>query len=254
MKTDFCGGKSTAFFGLHGILRYFCGMKTIARIHTDFPTKFGIPRQSGIVASLQGKIVFEPEYRNAEAVRGLEDFSHIWLLWEFSEAVRDSWSPTVRPPRLGGNVRKGVFATRSPFRPNPIGLSSVRLEKVDIDPQLGPVLYISGADLMDGTPIYDIKPYIAYTDSHPDAVSGFASTPAEYLLDVDFPEELLQQVPDKQRESLIEVLAHDPRPQYQDDPNRIYGMEFGGMEVKFKVEGCRLVVVQIEASQGRDNR
>lgn len=229
-------------------------MKTIARIHTDFPTKFGIPRQSGIVASLQGKIVFEPEYRNAEAVRGLEDFSHIWLLWEFSEAVRDSWSPTVRPPRLGGNVRKGVFATRSPFRPNPIGLSSVLLEKVDIDPQLGPVLYVSGADLMDGTPIYDIKPYIAYTDSHPDAVSGFASTPAEYLLDVDFPEELLQQVPEKQRESLIEVLAHDPRPQYQDDPNRVYGMEFGGMEVKFKVEGCRLVVVQIEASQGRENR
>ena len=229
-------------------------MKTIARIHTDFPTKFGIPRQSGIIASLQGKIVFEPEYRNAEAVRGLEDFSHIWLLWEFSEAVRDSWSPTVRPPRLGGNVRKGVFATRSPFRPNPIGLSSVRLEKVDIDPQLGPVLYVSGADLMDGTPIYDIKPYIAYTDSHPDAVSGFASTPAEYLLDVDFPEELLQKVPETQRESLIEVLAHDPRPQYQDDPNRVYGMEFAEMEVKFRVEGCRLVVVQIEANQGRDNR
>ena len=229
-------------------------MKTIARIHTDFPTKFGIPRQSGIIPSLQGKIVFESEYRNAEAVRGLEEFSHIWLLWEFSEAVRDSWSPTVRPPRLGGNVRKGVFATRSPFRPNPIGLSSVRLEKVDIDPQLGPVLYVSGADLMDGTPIYDIKPYIAYTDSHPDAVSGFASTPAEYLLDVDFPEALLQQVPEKQRESLIEVLAHDPRPQYQDDPKRVYGMEFGGMEVKFKVEGCRLVVVQIEASQGHDNR
>ena len=229
-------------------------MKAIAHIHTDFPTKFGIPRQSGIVTSLQGKIVFEPEYRIPEAVRGLEDFSHIWLLWEFSEAVRDSWSPTVRPPRLGGNVRKGVFATRSPFRPNPIGLSSVRLEKVDIDPQLGPVLYVSGADLMDGTPIYDIKPYIAYTDSHPEAVSGFASTPAEYLLEVDFPEELLQKIPEKQRESLVEVLAHDPRPQYQDDPKRVYGMEFGGMEVKFKVEGCRLVVVQIEASQGRDNR
>ena len=229
-------------------------MKTIAKIKTDFPTKFGIPRQSGIIASLQGKIVFEPEYRNADAVRGLEDFSHIWLLWEFSEAVRDSWSPTVRPPRLGGNVRKGVFATRSPFRPNPIGLSSVRLEKVDLDPVLGPVLYVSGADLMDGTPIYDIKPYIAYTDSHPDAVSGFASSPAEYLLDVDFPEDLLQKVPESQRESLIEVLAHDPRPQYQDDPKRVYGMEFGGMEIKFKVEGCRLVVVQIEASLGRDNR
>ena len=201
MTNRFCGGKSTAFFGLHGILRYFCGMKTIARIHTDFPTKFGIPRQSGIIPSLQGRIVFEPEYRIPEAVRGLEDFSHIWLLWEFSEAVRDSWSPTVRPPRLGGNVRKGVFATRSPFRPNPIGLSSVRLEKIDIDPNLGPVLYVSGADLMDGTPIYDIKPYIAYTDSHPDAVSGFASTPAEYLLDVDFPEALLNKVQPDLRES-----------------------------------------------------
>lgn len=223
-------------------------MKTIARIHTDFPTKFGIPRQSGIVASLQGKIVFEPEYRNADAVRGLEDFSHIWLLWEFSEAVRNSWSPTVRPPRLGGNVRKGVFATRSPFRPNPIGLSSVRLEKVDIDPQLGPVLYVSGADLMDGTPIYDIKPYIAYTDSHPDAVSGFATTPAEYLLDVDFPEDLLQKVSESQRESLVEVLAHDPRPQYQDDPNRVYGMEFGGMEVKFKVKGMQLTVLKVKSN------
>ena len=221
-------------------------MKVIAHIHTDFPTKFGIPRQSGIIASLQGKIVFEPEYRIPEAVRGLEDFSHIWLLWEFSEAVRDNWSPTVRPPRLGGNVRKGVFATRSPFRPNPIGLSSVRLEKVEFEPNLGPVLYVSGADLMDGTPIYDIKPYIAYTDSHPDAVSGFASTPAEYLLDVDFPEALLQQVPEKQKESLIEVLAHDPRPQYQDDPKRVYGIEFGGMEVKFKVDGMQLTVLEIK--------
>ena len=231
---------------MHGNLRYFCGMKVIAHIHTDFPTKFGIPRQSGIIASLQGKIVFEPEYRITEAVRGLEDFSYIWLLWEFSKAMRDTWSPTVRPPRLGGNVRKGVFATRSPFRPNPIGLSSVRLERVDIDPKLGPVLYVSGADLMDGTPIYDIKPYIAYTDSHPDAVSGFASTPAEYLLEVDFPEELLQQVSENQRESLIEILAHDPRPQYQDDPDRVYGMEFGGMEVKFQVEEMRLKVVEIK--------
>ena len=233
---------------MHVNLRYFCGMKVIAHIHTDFPTKFGIPRQSGIIASLQGKIVFEPEYRIPEAVRGLEDFSHIWLLWEFSEAVRDNWSPTVRPPRLGGNVRKGVFATRSPFRPNPIGLSSVRLEKVDIEPNLGPVLYVSGADLMDGTPIYDIKPYIAYTDSHPDAVSGFASTPAEYLLDVDFPEVLLQQVPEKQKESLIDVLAHDPRPQYQDDPKRVYGMEFGEMEVKFKVDGMQLTVLEVKSN------
>ena len=223
-------------------------MKVIARIHTDFPTKFGIPRQSGIIASLQGRIVFEPEYRNPEAVRGLEDFSYIWLLWEFSKAVRDTWSPTVRPPRLGGNVRKGVFATRSPFRPNPIGLSSVRLEKVDIDPKLGPVLYVSGVDLMDGTPIYDIKPYITYTDSHPDAVSGFASTPAEYLLEVDFPDNLLQKVPEIQRESLIEVLAHDPRPQYQDDPERVYGMAFSGMEVKFKVEGIQLIVLEVKSN------
>ena len=218
-------------------------MKTIATIRTDFPTKFGIPRQSGIIASLQGRIVFEPEYRNPEAVRGLEEFSHIWLIWEFSEAVREGWSPTVRPPRLGGNVRKGVFATRSPFRPNPIGLSSVKLDKIEIDPKLGPVLHVSGADLMDGTPIYDIKPYIAYTDSHPEAVSGFASKPAEYLLEVDFPEHLLESVPTDLRESLIDVLAHDPRPQYHDDPERVYGMEFGGMEVKFQVEEMHLKVV-----------
>ena len=220
-------------------------MKVIAHIHTDFPTKFGIPRQSGIIESLQGRIVFEPEYRNAEAVRGLEDFSHIWLLWEFSETVRDSWSPTVRPPRLGGNVRKGVFATRSPFRPNPIGLSSVRLEKVDFDPKLGPVLYVSGADLMDGTPIYDIKPYIAYTDSHPDAVSGFASTPADYLLEVVFPEDLLNKVEPSKREGLKAVLAHDPRPQYQDDPERLYGMAFDTMEIKFRVHEGQIEVVTV---------
>ena len=220
-------------------------MKPIAHIETDFPTTFGIPRQSGIVASLQGRIIFEPEYRNAEAVRGLEEFSHIWLLWEFSEAVRDTWSPTVRPPRLGGNVRKGVFATRSPFRPNPIGLSSVKLEKIEIDPKIGPVLYVSGADLMDGTPIYDIKPYIAYTDSHPEAVSGFASKPAEYLLEVDFPENLLSKIAPEKRETLISVLAHDPRPQYQDDPERVYGMEFGGMEVKFRVENEQLTVLNV---------
>ena len=220
-------------------------MKTIARIETDFPTKFGIPRQSGIIKSLKGRIIFEPEYRNAEAVRGLEEFSHIWIIWQFSETMRDSWSPTVRPPRLGGNVRKGVFATRSPFRPNPIGLSSVKLEKVEIDSKLGPVLHVSGVDLMDGTPIYDIKPYIAYTDSHPEAISGFASKPAEYLLEVDFPETLLQKVYPELRESLIEVLAHDPRPQYQNDPKRIYGMEFGGFEIKFKVEEKRLTVEEI---------
>ena len=190
--------------------------------------------------------MFEPEYRNPEAVRGLEEFSHIWILWEFSEAVRDTWSPTVRPPRLGGNTRKGVFATRSPFRPNPIGLSSVKLEKIEIDPKLGPVLHVLGADLMDGTPVYDIKPYVAYTDSHPEAVSGFASTPAEYLLEVEFPDDLLQKVPENQRKSLIAVLEHDPRPQYQDDPERVYGMAFGDMEIKFKVRQTKLTVTEVE--------
>lgn len=220
-------------------------MKVIAHIHTDFPTKFGIPRQSGIIESLQGQIVFEQEYRNPEALRGLEDFSHLWLLWEFSEAKRDEWSPTVRPPRLGGNVRKGVFATRSPFRPNPIGLSCVKLDHIELDAKLGPILHVTGADLMDGTPIYDIKPYIAYTDSHPDAISGFATRPAEYLLNVDFPKELLNQVPETQRESLIAVLAHDPRPQYQDDPNRVYGLSFGHLDVKFKVDNTTLTVSNI---------
>ena len=221
-------------------------MKIIAKIKTEFPTKFGIPRQSGIIETLKGKVVFEPEYRNPEAVRGLEEFSHLWLIWEFSEAKRDTWSPTVRPPRLGGNVRKGVFATRSPFRPNPIGLSSVKLERIEIDTKLGPVLHVSGADLMDGTPIYDIKPYIAYTDSHPEAISGFASKPAEYLLEVEFPEELLQKVPEKHRKSLIAVLEHDPRPQYQDDPERVYGMAFGNMEVRFKVIDLQLIVLEIK--------
>jgi tRNA-Thr(GGU) m(6)t(6)A37 methyltransferase TsaA len=221
-------------------------MKVIAKIHTEFPTKFGIPRQSGIIESLRGSIVFEPDYRNPDAVRGLEDFSHLWLIWEFSEAKRDTWSPTVRPPRLGGNTRKGVFATRSPFRPNPIGLSSVKLEKIEIDPKLGPVLYVTGIDLMDGTPIYDIKPYIAYTDSHPDAISGFASKPAEYLLEVDCPETLLQHVDAPLRDSLVAVLAHDPRPQYQDDPNRVYGMEFGPYEVRFKVNDLNLTVLEIK--------
>ena len=220
-------------------------MKTIAHIHSEFPSKFGVPRQSGIIGSLRATIVFEPEYRNPDAFRGLEDFSHIWLIWEFSEAVRDDWSPTVRPPRLGGNVRKGVFATRSPFRPNAIGLSSVKLDKIETDPKLGPVLYVLGADLMDGTPIFDIKPYIAYTDSHPEAISGFATRPAEYLLEIDFPETLLAKVPEDQRESLIAVLAHDPRPQYQNNPERIYGMTFGAVEVKFRVEEMTLKVQDI---------
>lgn len=220
-------------------------LKAIAHIHTGFPTKFGIPRQSGIIETLQGRIVFEPEYRNPEAFRGLEDFSHLWLIWEFSEAKRDTWTATVRPPRLGGNTRMGVFATRSPFRPNPIGLSSVKLDHIEMDAKLGPVLHVTGADLMDGTPIYDIKPYIAYTDSHPDAISGFASKPAEYLLEVEFPEELIHKVPEAQRESLTAILAHDPRPQYQDDPDRVYGMAFGNMEVKFKIIQRKLVVIDV---------
>lgn len=224
-------------------------MQVIAHINTEFPTKFGIPRQSGIIESLKGSIVFEPEYRDPDAIRGLEDFSHLWLIWEFSEAKREGWSPTVRPPRLGGNTRKGVFATRSPFRPNPIGLSSVKLEKIEMDPKLGPILHVSGADLMDGTPIYDIKPYIAYTDSHPDAVSGFANKPAEYLLDVEVAKELIDIVPEKQRESLIAVLAHDPRPQYQDDPERVYGMAFDQYEVRFKVKDLNLTVIDIKKAQ-----
>lgn len=221
-------------------------MKVIAHIHTAFPTKFGIPRQSGIIETLQGTIVFEPEYRVPEAVRGLEGFSHLWLIWEFSEAKRDTWSPTVRPPRLGGNTRMGVFATRSPFRPNPIGLSSVKLETIETDPNLGPVLHVSGADLMDGTPIYDIKPYIAYTDSHPEAVCGFANKPAEQLLEVDCPPAQLQQVVESLRDSLLAVLAHDPRPQYQDDPERVYGMAFGPYEVRFKVNDLNLTVLEIK--------
>ena len=220
-------------------------MKVIAHIHTEFPTKFGVPRQSGIIESLHGTIIFAPEYRNSEAIRGLEEFSHLWLIWEFSEAKRDTWSPTVRPPRLGGNIRKGVFATRSPFRPNPIGLSSVKLEKIETDPKLGPILHVSGADLMDGTPIYDIKPYIVYTDSHPDAISGFASTPAEYLLEVVIPDKLLPKIPENLKESLISVLAHDPRPQYQEDPDRVYGMQFSDLEIKFKVEGSLLTVLGV---------
>ena len=222
-------------------------MKLIARIHTDFPEKFGIPRQSGLVDTLRGEIVFEPEFRNPDAVRGLEGFSHIWLIWAFSQAVRDSWSPTVRPPRLGGNVRIGVFATRSPFRPNPIGLSSVRLERVELTADLGPVLHVRGADLVDGTPIFDIKPYIPYGDSHPDAVGGFASAPAGETLTVVIPPDLLERVPEGRREALRGVLAQDPRPHYQNDPERVYGFTFAGMEVRFCVAGTVLTVREIIA-------
>ena len=211
-------------------------LKVIAKIRTDFPTKFGIPRQSGLVDGLKATIVFEPEYRVADAVRGLEDFSHIWLVWEFSEAVRDGWSPTVRPPRLGGNKRMGVFATRAPFRPNALGLSSVKLDSVEITKELGPVLHVSGADLMDGTPIYDIKPYLPYVDSHPEATGGFAAPLADYALEVDFPQELMELVKEDRREGLLEILKQDPRPAYQKDPERVYGFPFAGREIKFTVD------------------
>ena len=220
-------------------------MKPIARIHTDFPTKFGIPRQSGIANALKGRIVFEPEYRNTEALRGLEEFSHIWLIWEFSEAKRDTWSPTVRPPRLGGNTRKGVFATRSPFRPNPIGLSCVKLEHIENDKNDGPVLIVSGADLMDGTPIYDIKPYLPYADCITDATSGFAPQAAESLLQVNINEEIKKEIPQDLFEGLVQVLSHDPRPQYHDDPERIYALPFADMEIKFKVSGNTLEITDI---------
>lgn len=221
-------------------------MKIIARIRTDFTTKFGVPRQSGLVDGLKASIVFEPEYRVPEAVRGLEGFSHIWLIWQFSKAVRDGWSPTVRPPRLGGNARMGVFATRSPFRPNEIGLSSVKLERVEIDKELGPVLHVAGADLMDGTPIFDIKPYIPYADSHSEATGGFTDPIQMKKLNVEVDSALLNRIPEKSREGLIGVLEQDPRPRYQEDPERVYGMGFAGHEVKFTVDGERLRVVDIQ--------
>lgn len=220
-------------------------MQPIAHIENAFATKFGVPRQSGIVA-IESRIVFEPEYRVAEALHGIEDFEYIWLIWQFSEAVREGWSPTVRPPRLGGNQRMGVFATRSPFRPNNLGLSSVRLLRIESTTSKGQVLVVEGADLMDGTPIYDIKPYLPYTDSHPDARSGFAPTPANHLLEVCCPPEMLQRISADLQQPLLEVLAHDPRPQYQNDPERVYGMTFGECEVRFSVDGNRLIVKGIE--------
>ena len=222
-------------------------MKIIARISTDLPSKFGLPRQSGLVEGIEGRIVFEREYRNAEAFRGLEDFSHIWILWQFSEAVRDSWSPTVRPPMLGGNKRVGVFATRSPFRPNSIGLSSVRLERIEYTADEGPVLFVSGCDLMDGTPIYDIKPYLAYTDAHPDAVGGFTQTLPERSLKVEVSDDMLSCVPDKKRSTLKAILSQDPRPSYQNDPERIYGFSFAGFEVRFSVRDGVLTVISIDS-------
>ena len=215
----------------------------IAHIRSDFSEKFGIPRQSGLVEELSATVVFEPEYRDISALQGLDGFSHLWLIWEFSK-VR-GWSPTVRPPRLGGNRRMGVFATRSPFRPNPLGLSCVRLREIRRDRALGPVLIVAGADLLDGTPIYDVKPYLPYADCRPDAVGGFAARPKEADLTVECPPALLDRVPADKRAALLAVLAQDPRPQYQDDPNRVYGMAFAGLEVKFRVAGERLTVTEI---------
>ncbi len=220
-------------------------IKQIAVIHTDFQEKFGIPRQAGIVSSLKAEIVFEPEYRNEHALMGLEDYSHIWLLWQFSKAVRSTWSPTVLPPRLGGKVHKGVFATRSPFRPNPIGLSCVKLEGIELHTPKGPILHVSGADLLDGTPIYDIKPYLTYTDSHPEALSGFADAVYGKKLKVIFPEELLEKFPPEKRQAIIEILEEDPRPAYQEDPTRRYGVAFAGWDVHFYVQEDELRVSDV---------
>ena len=220
-------------------------IRPIAFMQSDFATKFGIPRQSGLVAQLRSTIVFEPEYRNDDALRGIEDFSHLWIIWQFSEAVRDGWSPTVRPPRLGGNTRMGVFATRSPFRPNNLGLSCVTLLGVEQTADHGTVLHVGGADLMDGTPIFDIKPYIPYSDSHPDAKGGFTDTAGDFLLQVEFPDALLQKIPRSKRDAAIGVLSHDPRPSYQRKPGRVYGLTFAGYDIRFTVEQDVLTVIEV---------
>ena len=220
-------------------------IQVIARMHSDFATKFGIPRQSGLVEELKSTIVFEPEFRNPDALRGIEDFSHLWIIWQFSEAVRTGWSPTVRPPRLGGNARMGVFATRSPFRPNNLGLSCVKLEGIEQTKDLGTVIHVSGADLMDGTPIFDIKPYIPYADAHPEAIGGFTDTAGEFLLEVEFPADLLSLLPESKRTAAVGVLSHDPRPSYQRKPGRIYGLPFAGFDIRFTVEGDKLTVCEV---------
>lgn len=223
-------------------------LKQIAVIHTDFPEKFGIPRQSGLIEELRSTLVFMPEYRVPEALRGIEQYSHLWLIWEFSKAVRDGWSPTVRPPRLGGNTRMGVFATRSPFRPNPVGLSCVKLERVDLNASDGPVLHLSGADLMDGTPIFDIKPYLPYVDCKPDASNGFAFAQQEGVLSVEIPEGIVAEFPPEKLPALKAVLAQDPRPQYISDPEREYTMSFAGFEISFRVDDNRLSVSAVRKS------
>lgn len=220
-------------------------IQVIARMHSDFASKFGIPRQSGLVEALRSTIVFEPEYRNADALRGIEDFSHLWIIWQFSEAVRQGWSPTVRPPRLGGNTRMGVFATRSPFRPNNLGLSCVRLLGVEHTAEYGTVLHVGGADLMDGTPIFDMKPYIPYADCQTEATGGFTDTADDFLLQVEFPADLLRKLPEEKREAAIQVLSHDPRPSYQRKPDRIYGLTFAECNIRFQVKDDVLTVVEV---------
>ena len=221
-------------------------IQVIARMKSDFPTKFGIPRQSGLVQELHSTIVFEPEFRNADALRGMEDFSHLWIIWQFSEAVRNGWSPTVRPPRLGGNTRMGVFATRSPFRPNNLGLSSVRFLGLEETKEYGTVIHVAGADLMDGTPIFDIKPYIPYGDSHPEATGGFTDTAKDFVLEVSFPEQLLTKLPEDKRSAALGVLSHDPRPSYQKDSDRIYGLTFAGYDIRFTVKDNILTVQDVK--------
>ena len=224
-------------------------IKVIARMKSDFPTKFGIPRQSGLVNELRSTIIFEPEFRNADALRGIEGYSHLWLIWQFSEAVRTQWTPTVRPPRLGGNTRMGVFATRSPFRPNSLGLSSVQLLGVEETAQYGTVIHVAGADLMDGTPIFDIKPYIPYGDSHPEATGGFTDAADDFLLKVDFPAHLLDKLPANKQNAAIGVLSHDPRPSYQRSPDRIYGLSFAGYDIRFRVQDNHLTVLELNQLQ-----
>ena len=220
-------------------------IQVIARMRSDFPSKFGIPRQSGLVEELRSTIVFEPEFRNPDALRGIEGYSHLWLIWQFSETVRQEWSPTVRPPRLGGNTRMGVFATRSPFRPNSLGLSSVKLLGVEHTAENGTVIHVAGADLMDGTPIFDIKPYIPYGDCHIDATGGFTDTAGDFLLQVDFPPALLALLPEDKQQAAMGILSHDPRPSYQRTPGRVYGLPFAGFDIRFTVEGKHLQVIEI---------
>lgn len=223
-----------------------CNIQIIARMKSDFPTKFGIPRQSGLVDELRSTIIFEPEFRNDDALRGIEDFTHIWIIWQFSEAIRQQWSPTVRPPRLGGNTRMGVFATRSPFRPNNLGLSCVKIIRTEKTVEHGTVIHVAGADLMDGTPIFDIKPYIPYSDCFPEASGGFTQTASDFILDVEFPDHLMAMLPEDKQQAAIGVLTHDPRPSYQKDPDRVYGLPFAGFDIRFTVTDNRLTVVQVE--------